>query len=43
MLLWEGMDIETLKNEMEQENNPYEKIEVKMCLRETVNNFVLTK
>lgn len=39
MLLWEGMDIETLKNEMEQENNPYEKIEVKMCLRGLIKDY----
>lgn len=39
MLLWEGMDIETLKNEIEQENNPYEIIEVKMCLRSLIKEY----
>lgn len=39
MLLWEGMDIETLKNEIEQENNPYEEIEVKMCLKGLINDY----
>jgi RNA polymerase sigma-70 factor (ECF subfamily) len=39
MLLWEGMDIEALKNEIEQNNSPYGKIEVKMCLRSLIKDY----